>query len=191
MTAPLARPRPSGITVAEYRRMGETGAFAPGERVELIEGEIVRMPPIGPLHSGLVNRLTRLLVRAVGNRAIVHVQNPVELSERSEPEPDLALLLFREDDYLDATPTPADTLLAIEVADSTLRFDRGTKVPLYARHGVPETWLIDARAERVTVHRDPGPDGYRLAVGPAVPGPLDVGALPGVRIDLGGLFRRG
>ena len=171
--------------------MGEAGAFAPGERVELIEGEIVRMPPIGPLHSGLVNRLNRLLVRAVGDRAIVHVQNPVELSERSEPEPDLALLRFREDDYLDATPTPVDTLLAIEVADSTLRFDRDSKMPLYARHGVPETWLIDARAERVTVHRDPGPDGYRRAVGPAVPGPLDVDALPGVRIDLTGLFRRG
>ena len=175
-------------TVDEYRRMGETGTLAPDARVELIDGEIIDMAPIGPLHSGTVNQLNRLLGEAVGATAVVGVQNPVELSNRSEPEPDLTLLRPRADFYKRALPRASDVLLAIEVADSTLAFDRDDKRSLYARHGVPEYWLVDVNGGRVLTFRDPSGDGYRdestLVDLRAVP----IASLDGVRVDLSALF---
>jgi len=152
------RKRP--LSVSEYHLMGEVGIFAPGERVELIEGEIIDMPPIGSTHSGIVDHMTRLLVQAVCDKAIVRVQNPVVLSDLSEPEPDFALLKPRNNFYKDATPSARDVLLLIEVSDSTLRYDRDIKAPLYARHGIPETWIIDVANAQVTIHRDAGKQGY-------------------------------
>jgi hypothetical protein len=139
--------------------MAETGVLEPDERVELIEGEIVEMSPIGARHARCVDRLNALLVPLVTGRAIVRVQGPVLLSPISEPQPDVALLAWRQDFYAEA-PGPADILLAVEVADSSLLTDRRVKVPLYGRSGVPETWLVDLVANRVEVHRDPGPSGY-------------------------------
>ena len=107
--------------------MGETGILAPGTRVELIDGEIIDKAPITSLHAGTVNQLNQVLLRAVGDKAIVSVQNPVELSNRSEPEPDLKLLRWRDDFYRKALPLAGDVLLAIEVADSTLSYDLGVK----------------------------------------------------------------
>jgi Uma2 family endonuclease len=137
------------FTVADYHRMGETGILGAGDRVELIEGEIVAMPPIGSPHGGRVNRLNRLLSAALGDRAVLSPQNPIVLGEHSEPEPDLAVLRPRADFYTESHPQAADALLLIEVADSSIAYDLQVKVPLYARHGIPEVWVVDIPDRRV------------------------------------------
>lgn len=152
---------PRRFTVDEYYRMAEAGILAPGERVELIEGEIVAMAAIGSRHAGCVNSLNRLLVRGLDERAVVSVQNPVRLSDMSEPEPDVAVLRPRADRYAEAHPGPPEVLLIIEVSDTTAAFDREVKGPLYARAGVQDFWLVDIDGDRVEVHRDPTPGAYR------------------------------
>ncbi len=149
------------FTRAEYHRLAEAGVLGEDDRVELIEGEILEMSPIGRRQWACVDRLSHLFVRAVGNEAIVHVQNPVPLNERSEPEPDLTLLRFRADFYAPADPTPADVLLVVEVASSSVADDRDIKAPLYARARIDELWLVDLVANRLAVYRDPSPTGYR------------------------------
>jgi Uma2 family endonuclease len=140
------------FTVEEYHRMGEAGILREDDRVELIDGEIVEMTPIGSRHAACVDRLNHLL-RRVGDRAIVRVQNPATIPPHSEPQPDLMLLRPQADFYAAAHPEPRNVLLVIEVADTTLPFDRGVKVPLYARAGVAEVWLIDLTTDTVEVHR--------------------------------------
>src|SRR5207247_3212709 len=146
MGMPLAHRR---FTVDEYYRMAETGILAEDDRVELLDGEIVEMSPIGPRHAATVTRLDHLFNRLVGDRAIVRAQNPVRLDGYSEPEPDIALVTPRADFYRAEHPTPRDILLIVEVADTSLRYDRHTKLPGYARAGVPEAWLVDLTADRV------------------------------------------
>lgn len=148
------------FTVEEYERMGAAGILGEDDRVELIDGEIVEMTPIGPGHAACVNRLTRRLVGALGNRAVVTVQNPVRLPPRSEPQPDLVIARERADFYASGHPTSADVLLAIEVAESSVVFDRAVKGPLYARMGIAEYWLVDLGADVVVAHRRPTPTGY-------------------------------
>src|ERR1051325_266182 len=123
--------------------MGKAGILKAGDRVELIEGEIIQMPPIGSRHASCVGRLTRLLVPALRDRAFVYVQNPVRLDELSEPVPDLAVLKPRPDDYSTGHPRSGDTLLVVEVSDTTLSYDRGRKLPLYARQRVQEVWIVE------------------------------------------------
>ena len=134
------------LSVADYYRMGEAGVFAPDARVELIEGEVIDMAPIGSRHGSAVKRLVSLLTSTLGSRVILAVQDPLRLSDLSEPEPDLMLLKPRDDFYADAHPSAADVLLLIEVADTSARYDREIKLPLYARHGVPEVWIVDLEA---------------------------------------------
>jgi Uma2 family endonuclease len=153
-------PQKHSISAEEYLRMGEAGVFAPDARLELIEGEIIEMAPIGPPHLSRVNMLTRFFVQRVGANAIVSVQNSLALAERSVPQPDLALLRPRKDEYSTALPRPADVLLMVEVADTTLRFDVGTKVPLYARCGIVETWVVDVNERCIHVFREPQAAGY-------------------------------
>lgn len=149
------------FTRAEYYRMAEVGILKPTDRVELIRGEIVQLSPIGPRHSAFVNNLTQLLVLRLAGRAIVSVQNPVIVDDYSEPQPDLALLRRRARPYKEAHGSPEDVLLLIEVAETSIRYDRATKLRLYAEAGVPEYWIVDCAAETVEVYRSPGPDGYR------------------------------
>lgn len=141
--------------------MADAGILGEDDRVELLEGEIVEMAPIGSRHAGCVNDLNRLLVQGVGERAVVAVQNPVRLSRRSEPQPDVAVLRPREDRYRRAHPAPGDVLLLVEVADTTVGFDRRYKIPLYAIGGIAEVWLVDLPAATVEVHREP--EGRRYA----------------------------
>lgn len=176
------------FTVADYHRMAESGILAANERVELIEGEILEMNPIGSPHAACVDRLTRLLGRAAGDRAIVRVQNPVQLGELSEPQPDLALLKPRADFYGDAHPGPADILLLIEVADSTLEFDRNRKLPLYAQAGIPEAWIVDLASRAIAVYRNPSPRGYREEVRMGPGASLPVPGLPGETLDVDGIL---
>jgi Uma2 family endonuclease len=151
------------FTVREYERMGEVGLFDEDDGVELIEGEIVEMAPIGSRHAACVDRLNRLLSAGAGDRAIVRVQSPVRLGERSEPQPDLALLRPRADFYAAAHPGPADVLLVVEVTDTSAAWDTEVKVPLYAAAGVPEAWVVDLPAGCVHVFSQPTPTGYRDA----------------------------
>ena len=148
-------------TVAEYHVMGEAGILTQNDRVELIDGEIVQMPPIGSSHQETVDVLTELFVSLVSGEARVRVQGPVRLGERGEPEPDLLLLRRREGFYRSAHPQPNDVFLAVEVSETTLRYDRNVKVPLYAQQGIPEVWLVNLPAETVEVYRDPQGAAYR------------------------------
>ena len=143
------------FSVDEYDRMGRAGVFHEDDRMELLDGQIVEMSPIGPGHAGCVRALTSLLARLVAGRALVSVQNPVRLGEHSEPQPDVALLVPRADAYRPAHPQPKDVLLVIEVADASLEHDRDVKVPLYAAAGVPEVWLVNLTEDAITLYRDP------------------------------------
>ena len=142
-------------TVAEYHRMAEVGLLNEDSRVELIDGEIIEMAPIGSSHGGNVNRFIRLFSKVVGDKTIIAAQNPVVLSGYAEPQPDLAILRWREDDYERSNPHPEDVLLLIEVSDSTLKYDRDVKVPLYANHGIPEVWLLDIQSRQLEIYREP------------------------------------
>ena len=126
------------FTADEYYAMARAGILSKSDRVELIDGEIVTMTPIGLAHAAAVNRANRALVRAAGDQAIVSPQNPIRLNAFNEPQPDLVLLRPRKDFYRSTHAQRADILLVIEIADSSLRYDRDVKVSLYARHGIVE-----------------------------------------------------
>lgn len=153
MNAKAFAPRWS-FTVAEYHRMGEAGIFTEDDRVELIEGEIVAMSPIGSRHAACVDKIAALMRDRVPG-VIVRVQNPVTLSDDSEPQPDLSLVPSRDDFYASGHPRPEDVLLLIEVADASAVHDRNTKLPLYARSGIREVWLVDLTTNMVEVHSMP------------------------------------
>ncbi len=143
------------FSVDDYHRMAEAGILGEDDRVELIDGEVITMSPIGLRHLSCVDRLNALLVGGLGPRAIVRVQGSVRLGDRSEPEPDLVLLRPRDDFYGTSPATAGDVLTLIEVMDSSAPYDRGTKLGLYARAGVAEVWLVDLNQERVELHRRP------------------------------------
>ncbi|HEX9820115.1 MAG TPA: Uma2 family endonuclease [Methylomirabilota bacterium] len=150
------------FTLDEYHRMGETGILGPDDRVELIEGEIIEMTPIGSRHAATVARIHHLFSRRLGERALVWVQNPLLLLQhQSEPEPDVMLLAPRDDFYAAGLPEPPAVRLLVEVAESSLPYDRRTKFPLYARAGVAEAWLVDLDGARIEIHRGATAAGYR------------------------------
>ncbi len=149
------------FTADEYQQMGRAGILREDDRVELIDGEVLAMSPIGPPHIGSVNRLNHLFARLVGDAAIVQVQLPVRLDAYSEPQPDLALLRPRADFYGTAAAGPDDVLLAIEVAQSSLAYDRKVKAALYARRGIAEYWIVDLNGGEVIRHADPVDGRYR------------------------------
>lgn len=158
MFAQLERHR---FTVADYHRLLETGCLTEDSRVELWDGEIIKMAPIGPRHAACVDKLAEFLKRKLKKLAIVRVQNPILLNDYSEPEPDLSLLKRRADYYAQGHPIPADILVAIEVADTTANSDRAFKIPAYARAGIPEVWLIDLYNDRVEIYTRPASDLYQ------------------------------
>jgi Uma2 family endonuclease len=176
------------ITVDDYYRMSEVGLFAPDARVELINGEVLDMAPMGTRHSSILRRLTPLLQEATGKRAQVSSQLPLRLSKASEPEPDISVLKPRADFYASSHPTGPDCFLVIEVSESTLAYDVKIKAPLYAKHGVTEYWVIDI--EQKALRRFAGPkDGDWTDITVVVsPGVTSLPGLDGATIDLSGLF---
>jgi Uma2 family endonuclease len=169
MTTPTkipAPPAPSGscetrkFTVEEYYRMAEAGILRPDERVELICGEIVLMAPIGNPHATGVRRIERVFRRTVGDAVTISGQNPVLVGECSNPQPDVAILRFREDDYSGQPPSAEDVLLIIEVADSALAYDRNVKSNLCAQANIPETWIKNLVEDCIEAFTGPGPNGY-------------------------------
>lgn len=169
-------------TVDEYHQMAVAGLLDETDRVELIEGEMIDMAPIGSKHAFIVNQMSQMFSARVGGQCLVSTQNPVLLGERSEPQPDVALL--RIGNYMDALPTTADVLLIVEVSDSTLEYDRDVKLGLYARHGIPEVWLLDVNAREITVYREPAEGQYRLIRKPTAAEAVAPLAVPGVALRL-------
>ena len=153
-------PKSRKFTVDEYYRMAEVGILHPDERVELIDGEILVMAPIGPLHNSGVIRLNETFVALLRGRFVVMPQGAMRLSRFSAPEPDIALLKLRADYYVNSLPTPEDIVIAIEVSNTTLAYDRGTKVNLYAQANIPETWVMNLVEDCIESFTGPGPDGY-------------------------------
>jgi Uma2 family endonuclease len=170
-------------TVEEYHRMGEVGLLDADARVELIEGEIVEMAPIGDAHAAVSNQLNRLLVLAVGERGIVAVGNPVRLSSHSEPQPDFSVLRPRAD-YPTRGPRPEDVMLAVEVSDTTLRRDRRVKLALYASAGIPEFWIVNLEVREVELYRSPTGDTYASVERKRPGDAVTIAALPGVTIPV-------
>lgn len=149
------------FTVDEYYKMAEAGILHEDDRVELIEGEIVNMTPIGSRHMACVKKLNRLFFNRLGDEVIISIQDPLRLIGQSEPEPDVALLKPRQDFYAESPPSASDALLVIEVADTSLLYDLSIKIPLYARAGVVEVWLVDLLQRQVTTFSNPAPQGYQ------------------------------
>jgi Uma2 family endonuclease len=174
------------FTIEEYHRMAETGILRPEDRVELIDGEIFEMSPIGSRHMACVNNLTRVFILGLGMRAVVSPQNPVQIPRYSEPEPDLAVLRARS--YKTLAPTTEDVLLLVEVAETSLRFDRTVKLALYARAGFLEYWIADANAETVTIFRQPANTTYSDVRTVGSNDTLSPLAFPDLVIDVSHLF---
>jgi Uma2 family endonuclease len=181
-------PRPHRITVDEYLRMAELGLLASDARVELIEGVIVDMAPIGTAHMTDVDLLGERFVLAVHGKAIVRIQGPVQLSDDTLPQPDVALLRFRKDRYRQKHPGPSDILLVIEVAGSSVDYDFGRKLELYARYGVQEVWVLNVQTDTLHFFRSRTDAGYREETSTTKPGVLALPSL-GLTVDLSGLTR--
>lgn len=182
-------PRRHRISVQEYHRMAEVGLLAPDARVELIEGEIIDMAPIGDPHRGTVMLLDELLHEAVGKRATILCQSSIRLGEYSEPEPDLAVLRRRSDFYRGKTPICADTLLLIEVSDTTWPYDRYKKVPFYARQGIPEVWIVDLAHDTLHCFQDCAGERYAKESSTKTPGIATLPGIPEASVDLSALFK--
>jgi Uma2 family endonuclease len=162
MMLQLAQPRLNifRLNVSQYHQMSEAGIFSENDKVELINGEIIEMSPIGRRHTACVNRLNSVFSQLLGKKVIVAVQNPILLNNLSEPEPDIALLKPRADFYESGHPQPQDIFLLIEVADSSLEYDRDVKIPLYASSDITEVWLVDIYEQVIIVYRYPNENGY-------------------------------
>jgi Uma2 family endonuclease len=186
--AAVFQPAKTLFTIDQFYKMGEAGVFRPDQRIELIDGELIEMAPIGARHVQAVNRLTRMLVVAYGEGAVVSVQNPVALRPRSLPQPDLAVLRPQANERGHGLPEPPDTLLVIEVADTTIDWDRRVKMSLYARAGVPRAWLVDVGNERVEAYSLPGPDGYADCAIAAHGQSLELPGLPDARVQVTEIF---
>jgi Uma2 family endonuclease len=188
MSATLEYPQKHPISAEEYLRMGEAGVFAPEARLELIDGEILEMSPIHPPHAGCVKALNSLLSARAGRKAILAIQDPMIISGRSVPQPDVMLLNPRPDFYRSSHPGVADVMLAVEVADTTLVFDLQVKVPLYARCGIREVWVVDVSEQVIHVFRVPRPDGYTIRFTVRAAESVECQALPEVRVTAEELF---
>ena len=164
--------------------MIEQGFITEDERTELINGLLYTKMSIGSSHGGMVNRLMRLLTRLLGDSVIIAVQNPITINEYSEPEPDIVVAKFRDDYYGQSHPQPDDILLVIEVADTSLAFDRDTKVPLYAACGIKETWLLDLTSGTITSYRDPDGATYRQQQVFRNADTLSMAAFPDIAVSL-------
>ena len=173
--------------VDAYYKLAEAGILPNPHRVELIDGEIIDLNAIGSPHAAITTRLTRQFIRAVGDLAIISVQNPLRLDSYNEPEPDLLVLRPRADDYQANHPGAADVLLLIEVSETSLAYDRGRKLALYAKFGVPEVWIVDLAGAALEIYRQPKEGGYSLTER-RTGGSLTPDLVPSVAIDVAALL---
>jgi len=184
----VSLPERARISADRFLKMAETGVLTEADRVELIDGDLINVAPIGPPHSAVVARLNKHFVLSVGDSAIVSPGSSVRMGDYSMPQPDLILLRPREDFYSARLPTPADILLLVEVSESSLSFDQGIKRALYARQGVAEYWVFDLPGRRVHVYRDPTVEGYGDASVHTLNEAVSPRALPAVQVVPGTVF---
>jgi Uma2 family endonuclease len=177
----MAEPTRHRFTVEDYHRMGRAGIFSEDDRVELIEGEVVDIAPMGSEHAACVDRLSDVLGRLLRSQVIVRMQNPIRLSAYSEPQPEVALVRRRPDYYRTGHPGPEDILLVVEVADTSVEQDR-RKIVLYGRAGIPEAWLVDLTRATVEVYKCPAPRGYDDVLVLRRGQPLTLQAFPDLRL---------
>jgi len=149
------------FTTDDVLKMAEAGLFGPEERIELIDGEIIEMTPVGDRHIMCVNRATAFFSEAFGRTAIVRIQNALRLNIHNMPQPDAVVFKPRGDFYASGAPTPADVLFLVEVSDSTIRRDRSIKLPRFATYGIPEVWIEDLKHDLILVYRDPEGNQYQ------------------------------
>lgn len=150
------------ISVEEYYKMAEVGILKPGDRVELINGEIFEKSPIGSKHAALVDRLARILNQLLQGKASIRIQNPIRIDSKNEPEPDITILHYRQDDYAAAHPKASDVHIVIEVADTSIKYDREIKMPLYATCQIQEYWIIDLASEEIMAAGQPTGNDYSV-----------------------------
>jgi Uma2 family endonuclease len=189
-TMTAGSPSQDRMTASEYLRMGESGVLDEDARVELIDGQLVDMAPIGARHAATVERLAELLRSSLGRRAMVRTQQPSVVGEHSVLQPDIAVVPWRDDFYVHAHPGPRDVLLVVEVAESGLAFDRDVKTAMYARSGVAEVWVVDVGGERIFRSALPREGAYSETVVLGLGDSISMGALPGVVIELHAVFPR-
>ena len=176
------------VSVKRFQDMVAAGVWRDDERIELIDGEIIDMAPIGGAHAWGVTQAAELVRARASDRAHVWVQLPIVVSDRSQPQPDLALIRRRPGGYGKVLPASEDVLLVVEVSDTTLDYDRGVKMRLYGASGIPEYWIIDLQNERLEVYRDPGPSGYRSKAEFAGQDEVDLLSLPGMKLRVAEFF---
>jgi Uma2 family endonuclease len=172
------------FTIEQYHQMIASGVLTEGDRVELIEGEILEMVAIGSKHGAQVKRLNRLFAGLLEPSVLISVQDPVELGPRSEPEPDVALLRWRDGFYESSHPQASDVYLVIEVADRTLDYDRSVKAPLYSRSDIFEYWIVNLQDNVIEVYRQPSPSGYQMIQSYQRGMAIEVMALPGLGLTV-------
>ena len=178
------------FTVKEYYRMAETGVLRPDARVELLDGRIIDMSPIGPFHGGLVKRLIRIFTQLSQGRWQASAQDPLRLDDHSEPEPDFMLLKPSQDDYTGRHPRPDDVFLLIEVSDTTLDYDRGEKIPAYGRAGIAEVWIVNLTSATLEVYREPQFTGYGSTTILSAGDQVAPQAFPDAVVDVAELLKR-
>ncbi|NUN66399.1 Uma2 family endonuclease [Pseudanabaena biceps] len=192
MTAQLVTPNAHlnlhKFTTKQYQLMYESGVFAESDRYELINGEIREMSPIGRKHVACIIRLVKLFEKKLGDRAMVSAQNSILLDNHAQPQPDLAILKWRDDFYASALPIPDDILLIIEVTDSTIAYDRDVKSPLYAANGIPEMWLFDVNQQIIEGYSQPSASGYKRVQRYEQGDTLSINAFPEVIFNWEALF---
>lgn len=186
----MIAPTKHRFTVADYYRMAETGVLPPDARVELLDGEIIDMSPIGPFHGGVTTYLTELFAAASKGRWQTRVQNSLRLDDRSEPQPDLVLAHADPDYYRKRHPKPEDVFLLIEVSDSTLEQDQQEKLPAYGRAGIPEVWIVNLNELTVEIYREPHFEGYAAKTVLRGGAQATPAAFPDVTVDVAELLRR-
>ena len=182
--------QPRLITVEQYEQMVQAGVFPEDDRIELIEGQMINMSPIGASHSGQVKGLNRLLAKYVTEAALISIQDPIRLPQ-SEPQADLALLKPKDDFYAGGHPAASDVLLVVEVSDTTADYDLNVKIPLYGRSGIAEAWLIDLASRSIEVYRGPSRAGFREKQTYAPGDELAPLALPDVRLGVAEILGAG
>ncbi|MGH2712253.1 MAG: Uma2 family endonuclease [Actinomycetota bacterium] len=180
--------RPYRFTVEEYERLGEAGIIGEDERVELIDGQVVQMTPIGLPHTGTVKALINTFSSRLADRVVLSVQDPVVLDDYTEPQPDVVLLAPPLETYRKRQPRADDVLLLVEVADSSGIYDRGVKVPLYASAGIPEYWIVDVKAGVIEVHRSPQGDQYSSVEVVRPGGHVSPEAFPDIQLDVSAIL---
>ncbi len=185
---PTSTPTRHRFTVAEYYAMADAGIFSKDDRVELLDGDIINMPPIGDWHQASIDFYTNILPQILQGQAIVRVQGPTRLSDESEPQPDVMLLKWREDYYQGGHPSPEDVLLLIEVSDTTIEYDRTAKLSAYARAGIPEVWIVSREDRRIESYTEPSEGTYSSVrhIGPA--DTISPQAFPDITLEVGRFF---